>query len=127
MDIDTVDVGDPTLLFTPQKYREASESAESALHNVSGPSEEVPIEGFDATPIRETRQSNVLSHISPPPISPGSREKYEHIELDVPSDDEDVDILEIVGEYSKDGTRYLYARYDDGIVRRVSLSLSYAL
>ncbi len=121
MDVDAVDAGDPLSLFTPQKSRSASESPGSPiLEDTSGHNEDGAMEAFDATPNRETRNIDAFSHISPPPLSPESREKYLGLDLEVSSDDDDVDILEIVGEYLSGNTRYLYARYDDGIVRRVS-------
>ena len=119
MDIDAVDVDDPKFLFTPQKHQDAPERLDSPNVDDTDGEDELASNAFDATPSRETRNVDVFSHISPPPMSPGSKDKYERIYADAPSDADDADILEIVGEYTEDDTRYLYARYDDGIVRRV--------
>lgn len=111
------DVGDPRLLFTPPGS--AGTSVKGDEFEVPSTPQEIlsdaPSSKSDAT------KMNMSVYISPPSLASQEKQKYTGgLLVESESDAEGEEIVEFVGEYRLGSDLFLYARYKDGICRRVS-------
>jgi len=120
-----MDIDDPLLLFTPQKGPrkvpqkpspgDRSSSEESIPRVIKAPSSK-------RAP-RTEAQRLVFSHVSVPSLDPATRERYKRIaEYEEEEEDpEGGDAVKFVGQRVDKGVNYIFAMYEDGIIRRVSV------
>lgn len=106
---------DPSLLFTPQKPTNPPTQRDGGSASGSG------IEQAMDTPPRRVPGVKVFSHVLLPRLDEATRARFAPFEADDPEEEVSGEVVEFVGDGEEDGVLYLFAMYDDDIIRRVSV------